>query len=274
MSDDFSNIPLGNSPEPTGAVGDTSVAETEGLASPFLAKIPPQDRDIVGRYIKDWDAGVTKRFQEYSGKLKPYEQLGTVDEIVKWQNLHNNFRYNTEWVFKTMYEGLLEQYGENFETELARILGVEGEEMSDWNGEQEYEEADSGVPDESEIFQQNVIQELEDLRAWREEQMQAQASQEENAQLDRVLTALHQKFGEFDDEGVLVRLAAHGDPIKAVQEWKSMISRYSQNGSSRQAPKVMGGQGGVPSEQVDTKSLRGVDRKAAVAQMLAGLQEG
>jgi len=267
---DFTNIPMGEStPE-----AQPEAESTEGLASPFLSKIPAQDRAIVGKYIKDWDAGVTKRFQDYAGKLKPYEALGTVEDIQRWQNLHNNFRYNTEWVFKTMYEGLIEQYGENFENELARILGLEGEDMSEWGGE-EYEEGyEEGVPDENTIFQQNVISELEELRAWREEQMQAQASQEENAQLDNVLAAMHQRFGEFDDEGVLVRLAAHGDPVKAYNEWRQMVSRYSQNGASRQAPKVMGGQGGVPSEQVDAKSLRGEQRKAAVAQMLAGLQEG
>lgn len=247
--------------------------ETEGLASPFLSKVPAQDRAIVAKYIKDWDAGVTRKFQEYAGKLKPYETLGQIEEIEKWKNLHNNFRYNTEWVFKTMYEGLLNQYGDEFESQLARILGVEGEDMSEegyyqqeeYNGGQEY--------DPNEVFQQNVTQELEELRAWREEQMQSQASQEEEAQLNKVLTALHQKFGEFDDEGVLVRIAAHGDPIKAVNEWRQMVARYSQNGAQRQAPKVMGGQGGVPSEQVNASKLRGDQRKAAVAQMLAGLQD-
>ena len=272
MSDDFSNVPLGNSAEPTGAVGTESVPESQdGLASPFLAKIPAQDRAIVGKYIKDWDAGVTKRFQEYSGKLKPYEALGPVEEVQKWHNLANNFRTNPEWFFKTMWEGFQQQYGETWEEQLARILGWEDEEMSEEYDGYEYEE--SGEPDPNELFQQNVMQELEELRAWREEQMQAQVSQEENAQLDRVLTALHSKFGEFDDEGVLVRIAAHGDPIKAVNEWRQMVSKYSQNGAQRQAPKVMGGQGGVPSEQVDTKSLRGEQRKAAVAQMLAGLSD-
>src|SRR5690606_31494819 len=29
-----------------------------------------------GKYIKDWDANVTQKFQEYSEKLKPWESLG------------------------------------------------------------------------------------------------------------------------------------------------------------------------------------------------------
>jgi len=116
-----------------------------------------------------------------------------------------------------------------------------------------------------------VMTELEELRAWREQQEEAAATYEEEQQLNSVLTALHQKYGDFDDEGVLVRIAAHGDPHKAVQEWRSTVARYSQNGSQRQAPKVMGGQGGVPSEQVDTKSLRGAERKMAVQNALAAL---
>jgi hypothetical protein len=265
--------------EPSQSSSEPQVQEAaesiEGLASPFLAKIPAQDRAIVGKYIKDWDAGVTKRFQEYSGKLKPYEALGPIEELERWRNLHNNFRANPEGVFRIMYEGLQQQYGEDFEQQLVRILGLEEEgEMSDEQGYYEEEQQGGEEYDENEVFQQNVISELEELRAWRDEQMQAQASQMEEAQLDQVLTALHQRYGDFDDEGVLIRIAAHGDPHKAVQEWRQMVSKYSQNGPQRQAPKVMGGQGGVPSEQVDAKSLRGEQRKALVAQMLAGLQEG
>jgi hypothetical protein len=259
-----------------GAVGssDTPDEKTEqettetGLASPFLAKIPVQDRAVVARYIKDWDAGVTKKFQEYSGKLKPYEQLGSYEDLQKYYNLANNLRTQPEMVFRLMYQGLQQQYGDDWDNQLRRIVGME-DEVSE---EQYYEEEGGEEARPDEIFQQNVMQELEELREWRNQTEQSWQSQQEEQQLNQVLNGLHQQYGDFDDEGVLVRIAAHGDPHKAVKEWRATVARYSQNGSQRQAPKVMGGQGGVPSEQVDTKSLRGSDRKQAVMNALAAIE--
>lgn len=253
-------------------VGDTVAADDVGLASPFLAKIPASDRAVVGRYIKDWDAGVTKKFQEYSGKLKPYEALGPIEELIKYRQLAMNIRTNPEAVFKIMFEGFQEQYGDEFEQRLPQILGLE-EAMTDYDYNGEGEEYEEGEYDPNEVFQQNVVAELEDLRTWRESQEAAALQAEENQQLDAVLGALHQRFGDFDDDGVLIEMAKHGDPIRAVNDWRQKISRYSQNGAQRQAPKVMGGQGGVPSEKVETNALRGAERKAAVMNMLAGLDE-
>ena len=258
---------------PVGNSADSVPDEDPGLASPFLNKIPAADRAVVGRYIKDWDAGVTKKFQEYSGKLKPYETLGSVEELQKYVNLANNIRNNPEMAFRLMFQGFQTQYGDEFEAQLPRILGLE-EGMSEEyypNGEQENGYQPEADPNE--VFQQNVMTELEELRQWREDFQAQQLQAEENEQLNAVLQALHRQYGEFDDDGVLVQIAKHGDPHKAVQEWKAMIGRYSQNGAQRQAPKVMGGQGGVPQDKVNVNALRGADRKAAVMNALAALDE-
>ena len=255
--------------------GETSVEEVlpsqqepevESLASPFLSKVPVQDRDVVGRYIKEWDAGVTKKFQEYSGKLKPYEALGPAEEIQRYVNFVKNFQQDPENIFRLMYYGLQEQYGEEFEPELLRILQLEAIPMN------EEPQVTPEEHDPNQVFQQNVVQELEELRAWREEQVQAQQSAEENAQLDNVLGMMHNKFGAFDDNWILTRLADHGNVEQAIKEWHQMIGTYSQ-GTQRQAPKVMGGQGGVPAEQVNTKDLRGKDRREIVANMLQAIGE-
>jgi len=241
--------------------------EDLSLASPFLNKIPPEDRAVVARYIKEWDAGVTKKFQEYSGKLKPYEALGPYEEIQKYVNFANNFRQDPENVFRLMWQGIQDQYGDDAEQEIMRILQLEAEQMSD--EDVEYEEGEEVDPNE--VFQQNVSQELEELRAWRENFEAQQQSAEENKQLDGVLNAMHTRYGDFDDNWILVRLAEHGNVEQSIIEWNAMIGKYTQNGSQRQAPKVMGGQGGVPNEQVDVKQLRGKDRRSTVAAMLEGL---
>jgi hypothetical protein len=261
-----------------GSNGDTveepSQAEPQedlSLASPFLAKIPAQDREVVGRYVKDWDAGVTKKFQDYSGRLKPYENLGVpIEELQKYINLARNFQADPENVFRIMWNGFQDQYGDGFDQELMRILQLEAEEqMSDDN---EFM-AGGEEPDPNEVFQQNVSQELEDFREWRQNLEAEKQSAEENEQLDNVLGMMHNKFGDFDDNWILVRLAEHGNVERAVQEWKQMIGKYSQNGVQRQAPKVLGGQGGTPVDQINAKQLRGKDRRATVEAMLQGLGE-
>ena len=257
------NTEVSATPPPVGQDGSVD----EGLASPFLNEVSPDHRAIVAPYIKKWDAGVTKKFQEYSSKLKPYESLGhPVEELQKFVNLGRHIQTNPENVFKIMWDGLQQQYGENFQAELFRILQLEAEEEMSNEAESGYFQEES---DPNEQFQQNVAAELEELRAWREETVAAQQSAAENQQLDYVLHAMHNKFGDFDDNWILTRLAEHGNVDQAVKEWQMMLGRYSQsNGAQRQAPKVMGGQGGVPSGQVDTKALRGKDRRQIVEAML------
>jgi len=128
-------------------------------------------------------------------------------------------------------------------------------------------------PDQSQVFQQNVLQELEDMRAWRQEQEEQRNFAEQNAQLDNVLETLHTKHGDFDDTWVVTRIAAHGDPDRAIAEFNAMLGKYNKNGTPRQAPKTMGGQGGVPSNQVDPSKLRKADRRNAVLSMLQAGKE-
>jgi hypothetical protein len=246
--------------------------EDLSLASPFLEKIPAQDRAIVGRYIKDWDAGVTKKFQEIHGKYKPYTTLGPPEQLQQYVNFANNFRADPENVFRLMWQGMQEQYGEDFNKELLRVLQLEEAAMSeDYAPQPEYQQQYAPEqPDPTQIQLQNMAQELDGLRSWKESQEQERTSQQEAQQLDGVLTAMHTKYGDFDDNWILVRLAEHGNVAQAVQEWNQMIGKYSQS-SPRQAPKVMGGQGGVPNGQINADKLRGKDRRAVVAQMLEGL---
>jgi hypothetical protein len=276
---DANNLSFGDFQPTNGETPQEHVAGPEGadedlsLASPFLSKIPAQDRAVVGRYIKDWDAGVTKRFQDYSGRLKPYEALGPVDELTKYRQFAMNFRQNPEMMFKLMWEGLQEQYGDEFQNQLARILEIEAQqEMSEQSFEQGngYEQQE---PDPNEVFQQNVVQELEELRAWRQEFEQSQVDAEEQVQLDSVLQTMHNQYGQFDDNFILLQLSQHGNVEQAIQAWQQMLGQYSSPQPQRSAPKIMGGQGGVPSGQVNAEQLRGKDRRNMVANMLANLEE-
>lgn len=254
--------------QPVGA----ETAEEYSLASPFLNGMPEEHRTLLSPYVKKWDGEVTKRFQNYANKLKPYEALGPVDELQRYSNFANNFRNDPETLFRLMWNGLQEQYGDTFEQELLRILELQEEEaMSD---EYEYGEQEQPVgQDPNEMFQQNVIQELNELRQWKENFEQSQQDAVQQDQLDDVLSQMHNAFGDFNDDFIVLELSRHGDVQQAMQAWNALIGKYSsQQTPQRQAPKILGGQGGVPSGQVDTDKLRGTDRKQAVANMLAQLE--
>ncbi|MET0785580.1 MAG: hypothetical protein ABWY25_02610 [Paenisporosarcina sp.] len=241
------------------------IPEDLGLAEKFLPNVPPQDRAVISRYIKEWDAGVTKRFQEYSNKLKPYESLGPADELQKYVNLARNFQADPENVFRIMWHAMQQHYGEEFDQQLLRILELEGVDVSEFQPPvgDEYDDPDQ-------VFQQNVSTELEELRNWRQAQEQEKIEAQQNQQLDAALSAMHTKYGDFDDNWILVRIAEHGNVDQAIKEWNAMLGKYgATRGAQRLAPKTLGGQGGVPSNQVDPKKLRGKDRRDIVAQMLS-----
>lgn len=267
----FGDSEVQETPEPSQSeasdqIQPDPIPDDLSLASPFLSKIPSQDRNVVAKYIKEWDAGVTKKFQEYSGKLKNYEALGNHEDLQRYVAFANTVRNDPEKVFKLMWEGLNTQYGDEFESNLLRILELEAamNEEPQYDPNQGYEQ-----PDENQVFQQNVTSELEEIRQWKEQQEQARQFEEEKAQLDGVLEMMHNKFGDFDNTWIIQRLSEHGDVNKAVKEWNDMIGKYTQNGAQRQAPKVMGGHGGVPNEQVDMAKLKGKDRRDAVMGLLA-----
>lgn len=261
-------------PSTANPVGDTNgevVSEEYSLASPFLNGMPEEHRTLLSPYVKKWDGEVTKRFQNYASQLKPYQALGPVEELQRYANFANNFRQDPEGLFRLMWKGLHEQYGDAFETELLRILALEEDEMSDEGIE--YGQEQFGSYDPNEQFQQNVIQELQELREWKQnfEQQQQDAIQQE--QLDGVLEQMHNAFGDFNDDFIVLELSKHGDVQQAMKAWNDLIGKYSsQQAPARQAPKIMGGQGGVPTGQVDTSKLRDADRRAAVANMLAQLE--
>ena len=238
-------------------------ADVESLAEGFLAGIPAQDRAIVGRYVKQWDSGAQKKFREYQDRIKPYQELGELEELRKYQQFGQRFKENPGVIFQAMLKEFHSRAGDQFQPELQRLLGIEEAQQMSNNydqGEQEY----SDVPDENETFRQNVSSELEEIRAWKAEQQEQAEFQQQMQILDNVISTMHNKHGDFDDDYIVSRLAAGRNPLEAIQDWNKLTGQFSSGRTPRQAPNTLGGQGGVPSNQVNPAALRGKDRKSAV----------
>jgi hypothetical protein len=257
-------------PEPE--VQEPAAQETvqeDSLGNQFLSKIPEQDREIVAKYVKDWDGNVTKKFQSIHEEYKPYKELGASPEDLRkaWtaiQNLNNA----PEASFKAMYKALRDRHGEAFDQVLEALYEEDEDEMSeDYEYEEGEEEAEEEYDDNS-VFQANVEKELQELRDWKQQQEQAIVAAEENAQLDRLMSDLHTKHGDFDDVWVLTQMSAGATPDQAMNAWNTFVSKLRNSQNTPTPPRILGGQGGVPTDQVDVAKLDAKGRKALIAQYL------
>lgn len=263
------DIPVSPAEPPVEIASEPEVEVT--LGNEFLHGIPDQDRPIVAKYIKDWDGNVTKRFQKIHDEYRPYKELGDVEAIQRAINFQENFRQSGDQVFANMFKHWFEFHKDQAVPKLYELLGVEG--ARDMYGQQMNDEGfDPGEPpDPRDIEFSNMQQELEEMRAWRAEQTEAAQMAEAQKQLDNVMRDLHNAHGDFDDTYVITQMAAGANPQQAIEAYQNLVSGIGSRQPTRTPFKTMGGQGGVPSGQVDVTKLGPADRKAAVQQMLANL---
>lgn len=253
------------SPAPETTEETVEVVE-DSLGNQFLSKIPEQDRQIVGKYVKDWDGNVTRKFQELRGQLKPYQELGELEQIQAAHNFYNNFRTNGTQMFGTMVKEFFKHYGEEAPAQLEKLLGVTvSNQQEPVENEWDYSQEE---PDETQVQLQNVQSELEQLREFRETYEQQQLESQLEKQVDSMVSAVHNQRSDIPERFVLQGIAAGAQPEAIIAFYDEIRSSGSQQ-APRNPPPIMGGQGGVPSGQVDVSKLDSRGRKSAVVQFLA-----
>src|SRR5213078_3895076 len=100
----------------SGAPAQQQAAQQQGaqtdysLANGFLERVSPEHRAIVEPYVRQWDAGVTRRFQELHSQMAPYQELGAEPEQMQ-QALEIMEILNTNpWqIYGVLHENLLGQ---------------------------------------------------------------------------------------------------------------------------------------------------------------------
>lgn len=235
----------------------------EDLKNLFLNDVDPNDRPILEKYVDQWDSGAKARFKKYQDEISTYKKFGPPEELERYINFGNAYRADPESFFRTIYQTFAEQYGDKFTNELFRILDLGEPPVSDVQQDFGQEE-----PDEFQAFQQNVSKELEDLRQFKQNYEASVQQQQDSEQLDAVLEQMHNQYGEFDEDYVLSKLVKNGGNIPAaMKEWEKHVTSIGGR-PVKVAPKTLGGQGGVPANQVDPTKLQGKDRRALVAQLL------
>lgn len=257
-------------PEDTGVEQDNSTQQAAPDAPPwqgFVEKFPEAYRGIAEEAAKEWDSGVTKRFQDLHSTYEPYKPF--VDEwepeaIDQALQLAQALEANPQ----AFYESLANAYGFNGEQ------GTQ-EQQQVASSPQDLDENDPYAP----RFQQNeeLLANLANYIISQEEQKtQYEQQVQEDQWFDQTMTALKTQYGEFDENYVLHQIANGVDPDVAVQNFQSTVNTWAQRqvAPARQAPRVMGAGGGIPSGQVDPASLNSRDTKDLVAEYLRKAQGG
>lgn len=240
---------LGGQTEIDLPVGDND----SGLANPFLANIPEMDRRVVEKYVKDWDAGVTKRFQEYTDKIKVYDEFGDVGNIQTAMTLMQELSSNpVEFVART--QEFINENPELFQELMDDML--ENEQDQNPQEQQQYD------PNE------RNSQEIQELRSQLDSFRDGQEEQEQLKMLDNVMEKLHTDSGPFNDEFVLLKISQGLSPEDAVKSWNEAVGDIDSR-KGPQAPRLLPGQGGTPLDQVDKSKLSDpVFRKEYGAELL------
>lgn len=256
------------------------------LAGDFLQRVPPEHRPILEPYVKQWDAGVTRRFQELHGRLQPWEQLGADPETVQqalqvFELLDSNPQM--------LYEFLQQELGLSPQQAAQQVVQQQGypaspsqgypqvpqpsqyPQQQTYGGQQNQLGQVQGLPPE---FQQKFETFERTLQALAEHtlmQHQAQQQAQEDSQLDQYLNQLRQEFGDFDEDYVLVKMHQGMDGGAAVQEYLGLVqqamNQAGRSGQSVQLP-TLSGTGAAPQEPQTVTKLKSNDVKSIVANLL------
>jgi hypothetical protein len=221
------------------------------FAQGVLKDIPDNDRATVAKYLPTWDGNVTKKFQEYSEKLKPYEELGD------YENLQSSL----------YYQSLLQEDPTQFVRTVIQAMKETGMSLDDlWENDDESQQQPpvGGNP------LQARIDELEQMVSNMHQEFQGYASQENERQqlnaLDNLLEDMHHQHGDYDEDYILLQLERGASPDEAMQAWHQSLEKF---GSQRRpAPQLLTGNGAVRNDQVDPLKMSKEDRKAWAVQAL------
>jgi hypothetical protein len=234
-----------------------SVVE-ETIGNQFLKNIDPRDVPVVDKYIKEWDKGVNQRFREIHAEYEPFKKLGVdIDTIQGALQVYQLLESDPAKV----YEFLQNELGMNQQSQ------TQEPPAPDFTGDPAF----SDLPEEFvsrftklEQVIQGLANEVVTSKTLREQQEQDQA-------LQNVLDGLKSKFGDFDEEAVLMRMSKGMKPEAAVKDYNAWVDKLvaqKTKENRRPVPPVLGGAGAVPVGTDLSKASRQQSRDI-FAQMLA-----
>lgn len=259
-----------------GTTGQTEPVDTgqgvsqsdASLSSDFLKNVPEADRAVVSRYIKDWDSGVTKRFQEIHDQYAPYKDLGDINQLRQAIEVYDLLDNSPEVVYETLKQHLgVQDQPQGFQGQIPQNAPPPPDQQISPSIQQAL--TPYIAPLEAKLQEQQQL--MEKMAQVILQGNQAQQEAAEDKMLDQYLAELHERHGPFDERAILMGLYEGKDGDAAVKEWKDSLQQYLPQPANHQIPPPLMG-GSVPSDSVDVGAMSDKDVKQLTANVFAALQ--
>lgn len=245
-----------------GGSGEMGTEETSGVSqgqeetpgySSFVQEIlkgaPPEHVSLMEPYIKKFDAGVTRRFQDLNNQYKPYANLGWDEDTAS--QMAEIYRVINEEP-ERLYYALRDQLD----------LAEEAQ-----NGESVGSESDSGFQELPAEFMNQFNQQQQALEALAQivlDNQRAQAEANDDREYDNYLNLLRQEYGDFDERYVHSLISNGMDGEAAVKQWQEMLNTALQQAAQSTdglPPAVLSSAGGGAIPQGQSQNLGQIPSK-------------
>lgn len=186
------------------------------LMQGLLKGVPPEQQAVLEPYIKQWDAGVTRRFTELQSRYQPYDSV--IEQGVSPEDLEDAI-------------GLAQVFYQN-PLALKQIIEQNyGQGTGPGAGQQapageEFEELHPAVKQ----FIEGQQSQLGEMRSVMEkmaetfvQQRDQQTAAQEDEALDGYLGLLRTELGDFDEDFVLAKMEKGMDGKEAVEAYQSAV---------------------------------------------------
>lgn len=230
--------------------------------NPLLEKLPTEFHSMIAPTLREWDTGVQKRFTDVQSKYEPYKQF--VEQSVDPEQIQVSLqvaqmlRDNPRFV----YDKMMEQYGEEW--------GVTGQGVVE---EQDtFEEGEEPVYsfENDPAFQQTQAQ-VQALAQFQQAQIEQQARQEINQQIEKEFADVSTKYGELNQQEINMIVSVATAQNLTVPQAAEQVFAFAPRQAAAPAtslPNIVPPGGGVPAQIQNPASLDSKGTRALVEGIL------
>lgn len=230
---------------------------------PLIEGLGPEWNDIVSAFPEDRRAELGPKLKErVTGLTSTYEPLK------QWEDLHKSGITPEQAGSALDIVTTIENNPQHVYDILGKYLQSQG--LTPKEAKEAVEEIQEGETSEDPriaTMQQQLETVMQIMLAQRNSEVKSKLDAEAEAEIDRDLAGLRKKYGEFDENEILMRMAYRDmTPEQAYQDYTTMVSNIRK---TRPAPMLLGNGGTIPRNDIDVKKLNPTDTKNLVAQMMS-----
>jgi hypothetical protein len=229
---------------------------------PLFEGLSPEWNDIVGAFPEDKRGELAPKLKERLDQYEPlkgyadFHKSGfTPDKIGTALNLQQFIEANPRQAYEAIgnYLGITPQQAQQ---------AVEDNNVQD----ESVPEVDALLNDPRYKTLQDQVQTLMQLTVMKDQQeRQSKAAAEADATLEKELSDLRKKHGDFPEDEIVMRMANNDmSAEQALADFNALADRLRR----KPAPFLMGNGGQVPRNNIDPTKLSGKDTRALAAQMM------